>query len=85
MEKVTCPVLALNGEKDIQVAGKINLDAIEATLSKAKNKNYKCVLFPNLNHLFQNCKTGSVEEYINIEETFSDEVMKTILNWINNL
>ena len=85
LKKVTCPVLALNGEKDIQVAGKMNLDAIEATLSKAKNKNYKCVLFPNLNHLFQNCKTGSVEEYINIEETFSDEVMKTILNWINNL
>ncbi|MDC0230799.1 hypothetical protein OAK19_02445, partial [Aureispira] len=83
--KVKCPVLALNGEKDLQVAGKMNLDAIGAALAKGKNKNYKCVLLPDLNHLFQTCETGSVDEYIRIEETFSPDVMKKILDWIKTL
>ena len=85
LTKVKCPVLALNGEKDLQVAGKMNLDAIDVALAKVKNKNYKCVLLPDLNHLFQTCETGSVDEYIKIEETFSTDVMQTILEWINAL
>jgi uncharacterized protein len=85
LTKVKCPVLALNGEKDLQVAGKMNLDAIDAALAKSKNKNYKCVLLPDLNHLFQTCETGSVDEYLIIEETFSADVMQIILEWINAL
>ena len=82
LRKVKCPVLALNGEKDLQVAAKMNLDAIESALNKAKNKNFKCVALPGLNHLFQTCETGAVEEYIQIEETFSPAAMKIILDWL---
>ena len=85
LKKVKCPVLALNGDKDLQVAGKVNLDAIKTSLNKAKNKNFKCELLPNLNHLFQTCETGAVEEYIKIEETFAPSAMELIKEWIQGI
>lgn len=84
-KKVKCPVLALNGDKDIQVSAKLNLEIIETSLKKAKNKNFTCKSLPNLNHLFQNCKTGFTDEYAKIEETFSPDAMKLILEWIKGL
>lgn len=72
LSKIRCPVLALNGKLDTQVECKTNLDA----LAKHMN-NTKCDIaaFDNLNHLFQHCKTGSVMEYQQIEETISPEVL----------
>lgn len=82
LTKVTCPVLAINGDKDIQVPSGINLNAIGNALQKGGNKNYTLKEFPNMNHLFQTCKTGSISEYFQIKETFSPEVMKFMLEWI---
>lgn len=82
LKKVKCPVLAINGEKDLQVAAKPNLEGIEAALKLAKNKEVKIVSLPNLNHLFQTAETGAVEEYVKIEETFSPEAMKLVLDWM---
>jgi pimeloyl-ACP methyl ester carboxylesterase len=82
LRKVKCPVLAINGEKDLQVATKPNLEGIEAALKLAKNKNVKIVSLPNLNHLFQTAETGAMDEYIKIEETFSPEAMKLVLDWM---
>lgn len=83
LEKVKCPVLALNGEKDLQVAPKENLDAIKKALEKGENKKVTTIEFPNLNHLFQECKTGSLDEYATIEQTFSPVVMVEIVKWIH--
>jgi pimeloyl-ACP methyl ester carboxylesterase len=80
--KVKCPVLALNGEKDLQVAAIENLPAIEKALKSGGNKSVKTVKLPELNHLFQHCKTGLPAEYGKIEETFSPEVLKIITDWI---
>jgi hypothetical protein len=82
LEKVTCPVLAVNGEKDVQVKAKDNLEVIESALKKGGNKRFKCVEFKGLNHLFQTCKTGLVSEYGAIEETIAPEVLKTLTEWI---
>ena len=82
LTKVKCPVLAINGEKDLQVSPKENLSAIEKALIKGGNKNYKIVEMPGLNHLFQKSETGSPTEYGNIEETFSPDAMKVIADWI---
>lgn len=81
-EKVDCPVLALNGEKDLQVASGENLPAIEKALKSGGNKSVKIVKLPGLNHLFQHCKTGLPSEYGTIEETFSPEALKIIADWI---
>jgi uncharacterized protein len=85
LEKVKCPVLAINGEKDMQVPPKENLSAIESALKEGGNKNYKIVEMPGLNHLFQTSKTGSPMEYSKIEETFSPDAMKVIKDWILSL
>ena len=61
---------------------KENLSAIKTALEKGGNKNVTIKLFPNLNHLFQNCKTGLLSEYSEIEETFSPVVLDEITNWI---
>jgi fermentation-respiration switch protein FrsA (DUF1100 family) len=82
LEKVKCPVLALNGEKDLQVPAKINLEAIEKALEKGGNKNVTTKELPNLNHLFQECETGSPSEYETIEQTFSPIALSEISNWI---
>jgi uncharacterized protein len=84
-KKVKCPVLALNGEKDLQVAATINLPAIEKAVRSGGNQSIKIISFPGLNHLFQHCKTGLPAEYGEIEETLSPEVLEIIVNWIHQL
>jgi dipeptidyl aminopeptidase/acylaminoacyl peptidase len=81
LEKVKCPVLAIDGEKDLQVPPE-NLIAIKTALEKGGNKNVTTKLFPNLNHLFQDCNTGLPSEYSEIEETFSPAALDEITNWI---
>jgi fermentation-respiration switch protein FrsA (DUF1100 family) len=74
--------LALNGEKDLQVPPKENLGAIKNALSKGGNKQATIIELPNLNHLFQECKTGSPTEYANIEQTISPTALVEIVNWL---
>lgn len=82
LKKVRCPVLAINGDRDLQVPANANLEQIEAALKAGGNKNYKIVKMPGLNHLFQTCKTGLVNEYASIEETFAPAVLETVSRWI---
>ncbi len=82
LRHVKVPVLALNGELDLQVAWKENLDRIAAGLKEGKNKDYTVKAFPRLNHLFQTSQTGLPSEYDQIEETTSPAVLQTIADWI---
>ena len=82
LKKVTCPVLVFNGEKDVQVAPKENIEAIQKALTEGGNSKLTTKIYPDLNHLFQHATTGSPAEYATIEETFSEEVLKDILEWI---
>jgi len=82
LEKVKIPVLAINGENDLQVASKENLEIINAALKKGKNKDFTVKNFPKLNHLFQTSETGSPVEYSTIEETIAPQVLEFIGDWI---
>lgn len=82
LETVKCPVLALNGEKDLQVSPKENLEAIKNSLAKGGNKKVTVKEHPGLNHLFQESKTGLPTEYAVIEQTFSPTALSEISNWI---
>jgi alpha/beta superfamily hydrolase len=83
--KLSIPVLALNGSKDVQVDAKINLPAIESALKKSKSKNYKTMELPGLNHLFQHCKKCTIDEYGELEETFAPEALKIMGDWIESV
>lgn len=82
LTKVKCPVLAINGEKDLQVPPKENLSAIEEALKAGGNQNYTIKELPGLNHLFQTAQTGVPSEYVKIEETISPMALKIIGDWI---
>ncbi|MGB8030647.1 MAG: alpha/beta fold hydrolase [Terracidiphilus sp.] len=82
LRKLTCPVLVLNGEKDLQVPPALNLPAIRKALDEAGNKHYEIDELPGLNHLFQTAKTGLPTEYAQIDETISPAVLDMIANWI---
>ena len=82
LERVTVPVLAINGEKDLQVPYQENLREIEAALRRGGNTRYETHALPDLNHLFQHAQTGSPSEYQSIEETWSVEAMELIADWI---
>jgi fermentation-respiration switch protein FrsA (DUF1100 family) len=85
LSKLNCPVLALIGEKDLQVPPKSNLPAIEKALIEGGNENFKTMELPHLNHLFQHCETGAVAEYAQIEETISPEVLEIMTAWIGEV
>ncbi len=82
LEKIKCPVLAINGSKDFQVLPKENLAAIKNSIEKNGNKKVKTVELENLNHLFQESKTGMLSEYSEIEQTMSPVVLELISGWI---
>ncbi|MBE0551077.1 MAG: alpha/beta hydrolase [Ignavibacterium sp.] len=85
LEKVKCPVLAINGENDLQVPPKENLSAIESALKKGGNNNFEVKMLPGLNHLFQTSATGKISEYGKIEETISPVALQTMLDWIKKV
>ncbi len=79
---ITCPVLALNGEKDCQVLPETNITVIKEGFQKSGNTRALSLILPGLNHLFQNCETGLPNEYGIIEETFDPETLVLISEWI---
>lgn len=82
LPKVKCPVLAMNGKKDMQVDCEANLEAIDRGLA---NSPHEVVAYDDLNHLFQHCQTGMVFEYANIEETISEDVLKAMIQWMQGI
>ena len=82
LEKVKQPVLVLNGTKDLQVLHKQNLPAIKKALKKAGNKSFEIHKLKGMNHLFQECKTGSPNEYYEIEQTISPKVLNLMKDFI---
>jgi pimeloyl-ACP methyl ester carboxylesterase len=82
LRKVTCPVLALNGEKDLQVPPALDLPAIRKALEEGGNKHVEIDELPGLNHLFQTAKTGAPTEYALSEETISPVALDKIAAWI---
>src|SRR2546430_338297 len=82
LKKTQCPVLALNGDKDLQIASKENLAQIEKALREGGNKDFQTHELAGLNHLFQHAPTGSPTEYGGIQESFAPEALTLVSDWI---
>ncbi|RLS48158.1 MAG: alpha/beta fold hydrolase [Planctomycetota bacterium] len=82
LAKVSCPVLAIIGEKDVQVDPTLNLPAIRQALAAGGNTDATVEELPGLNHLFQTCTTGAVSEYDRIEETLAPLAIDTVRDWL---
>lgn len=77
IRSASCPVLVIYGEKDTQVSPALNFEAFKTLLPEAT-----VIVYPELNHLMQHAKTGNADEYYQIEETFSPEVLSEIGKFI---
>ena len=77
-----CKVLALNGEKDLQVPAVSNLKGIQSALEKSKSGDFEVHNIPGLNHLFQTCKQCTIQEYGRLEESFSPMALQMMSDWI---
>jgi fermentation-respiration switch protein FrsA (DUF1100 family) len=82
LQKVDCPVLAIVGEKDLQVPAEVNLIAIEQALKDGGNTQYTIKELEGLNHLFQEAETGAPSEYAQIEQTIAPQALELMSSWI---
>ena len=82
LSKVKCPVLAINGSKDFQVPAKDNLAAIKKALENGGNTKVETSELEDLNHLFQESKTGALTEYVEIEQTISPVALNAMTLWL---
>jgi pimeloyl-ACP methyl ester carboxylesterase len=82
LSKVRCPVLALNGDKDLLVWSRDNLPEIEQALKAGGNKDYTVKELPGLNHFFQTCEMGGPAEYVFLEETIAPAALELVGDWI---
>lgn len=78
LKKISCPVLAINGSKDMQVSADSNLEAFRQNVRDVEIKRME-----GLNHLLQHAQTGEVNEYGDITETISPEVLRIISEFIS--
>jgi len=82
LEKVTCPVLMLFGELDLQVPPSQNKEPMENALQKGGNRDFKTIIFPKANHLFLSTETGNPGEYPTLPKEFVPGFLETMKDWI---
>ncbi len=82
LQQIKCPVLALYGNKDLQVPPNLNLPLLQKAFKDGGNDHLETREFPELNHLFQHGYTGAPSEYAAIDETFAPAAMKAISDWL---
>lgn len=82
LRRVRCPVLAINGERDVQVLATENLAGIEEALRDGGNRDFTVQALPGLNHLFQTCQTCSPGEYGLLDETIAPSALSLVSRWI---
>lgn len=82
-EQLRVPLLAINGERDVQTRAAPNLAAIADALTNGAHPDFSVVELSGLNHLFQTCTTGAPYEYPAIEETFAPRALDAISDWLD--
>ncbi|MCC1484376.1 alpha/beta hydrolase family protein [Winogradskyella immobilis] len=85
LSKIKCPVLALNGDKDVIRNAKTHLPAIETVLKESGNTDVTAMELENINHFFQTTtERGSIRAVSSIDETYAPKVLDIIKNWITS-
>ena len=82
LKKIKTPYIAFFGEKDFQVPKEENIDAIEKFMKLSNNKNYKVIVVPKANHLYQESITGAFDEYSKLEKKLSNYFLVSLIEWL---
>lgn len=76
------PLLALFGEKDVQVRAPENSAALQAAFASIKGADLTIHVVSGANHLFQDAKTGALVEYDEIDQTIAPSTLTLIVDWV---
>jgi hypothetical protein len=82
LRKVQCPILAMNGDRDMNEVFPDGMNGIGKALKEAGNRDFTLKVFAGLNHMFQKCETGTPLDYPAIRETVAPEVLDYMTDWI---
>jgi fermentation-respiration switch protein FrsA (DUF1100 family) len=82
IEQIKCPVLVLNGDRDLQVDANDTVPLLRQAYEKSGNKDFTVMEIEGVNHLFQKAQSGSPALYGAIEETIAPEVLNAIGSWL---
>jgi pimeloyl-ACP methyl ester carboxylesterase len=82
LDKLRCPVLALSGDRDLQVDSQENVPLLRKASDVSENKDFTVVEIEGVNHLFQTAQSGSPALYGAIEETIAPQVLTALGNWV---
>jgi uncharacterized protein len=77
-----CPMLALFGEKDLQVPAHLNAGALETIAKSGETHRIEIRIVPEANHLFQKAASGSPTEYRSLEKRYAKGVLEAIGDWL---
>lgn len=82
--RLGCSLCAFNGAKDCQVSAATNLARIEEV---CEQHDITCctTTFMQMNHLFQKCETGAVEEYQSLGQSPDNLVLEALSAWIEKI
>lgn len=82
LEAIRVPILAIAGSRDLTAPPSKIFPVLETAFKKSGHSDYTLVELPDLNHVFQTCKTGAVAEYETIKETMAPAALNAISDWI---
>ena len=80
--QLKCPVLALNGDRDLQVDADDTVPLLRSAYEKSGNKDFTVAEITGVNHLFQRAPSGSPALYGAFEDTIAPEVLSVITHWV---
>jgi len=82
LAQVRCPVLALFGANDLQVAPEVNAPPLERALRRGGNRDVTVRVLPRANHLFQETDSGSPMLYGTLKKEFVPGLLDTVTTWL---
>jgi pimeloyl-ACP methyl ester carboxylesterase len=82
LAKISCPVLALFGELDMQVPVALNREPMQHAFQAGNNEDVTINVIPGANHLFQQAVTGLPSEYMGLKKEFAPNVLELLSDWI---
>jgi pimeloyl-ACP methyl ester carboxylesterase len=81
IRQVTCPVLIINGEKDLQVPA-AEAEPLKMALEEAGNDDVTALILPDLNHLLRHHPEDPSLVYRHIDDPIDPRVIETITDWL---
>jgi fermentation-respiration switch protein FrsA (DUF1100 family) len=76
------PVLALIGDRDLQVPPWQSVPAFASLFAGDRRRLLTLHRVPGVNHMLQPASTGRMEEYVTIEQTIADDVLRRLVEWL---